>query len=202
MNDLTKDANKSVLKKRESTNHINQSAQKKVAIDPKTTLVQHRLLTSFDEARLESHQQTYKETCVEIESTCDHDMKQNANLETLIDSEFSNQFDTHDVGHSGDIFTAESNIALNDVEMSDSQSEDSMKSFEKYAPGYPDDVNTPIMPARPVKIDISDFCLALEMWCDKKEVKRRAYADLLQVLKLLNVPEIDKLPNRLFTLQS
>ncbi len=202
MNDLTKGASKSALKKRGSTDHINQPAQKKVAIDPKATLVQHRLLTSFDEARLESHQQTYKETCAEIESTCDHDMKQDANLETLIDSEFSNQFDTHDVGHSGDTFTAESNIALNDVEMSDSQSEGSVESFEEYAPGYPDDVNTPIMPARPAKIDISDFCLALGMWCDKEGVKRRAYAGLLQVLKLLNVPEIDKLPNRLSTLQS
>ncbi len=163
MNDLIKDASKSILKKRKSTNHINQSAQKKVAIDSKITLIQHRLFTSFDEARLESHQQTYKEICVEIESTCDHDMKQNVNLKTLIDSEFFNQFDTHDVNHSEDIFTAESNIALNDVKMSDSQSEDSMKFFEKYVFDYSDDVNTSIMSARLVKINISNFCLALKM---------------------------------------
>jgi uncharacterized protein YihD (DUF1040 family) len=90
-------------------------------------------------------------------------MKQNVNLKTLIDSEFFNQFDTHDVNHSEDIFTAESNIALNDVKMSDSQSEDSMKFFEKYVFDYSDDVNTSIMSARLVKINISNFCLALKM---------------------------------------
>jgi hypothetical protein len=202
LNDLIKDANKSILKKRKSTNHINQSAQKKVAINSKITLIQHRFFTFFDEARLESHQQTYKEICVEIKSICDHDMKQNINLKTLIDSEFFNQFDTHDVDHSENIFTAESNIALNEVKMFDSQSENSMKFFEKYVFDYFDDVNTFIMFARFVKINISNFCLALRMWCDKKEVKRRTYVDLLQVLKLFNVSKIDKLFNRLFTLQS
>ncbi len=163
MNDLIKDAIKSILKKRKSTNHINQSAQKKVAIDSKITLIQHRLFTSFDEARLESQQQTNKEICVEIKSTFDSNMKQNVNLKTLFDSEFFNQFDTHDLNHFENIFNVESNIILNDVKMSDSQSEDSMKFFEKYAFDYSDDVNTLIMFVKLVKLNISNFCLALSL---------------------------------------
>ncbi len=163
LNDTTKDASKSVLKKRSFTCHINQSAQKKVAIDSNVTLVQHRLLTSLDESRSESFQSTNKKTCVVMKSTYDQNIKQNANLETLMNSEFFNSFDTNDLNHSENIFTAESNITLNDAEMSDSQSEDSMKFFEKYVSDYSDDVNTSIMSARSVKINISNFCLALRL---------------------------------------
>jgi hypothetical protein len=58
------------------------------------------------------------------------------------------------------------------------------------------------MSVKLAKLNISNFCLALSLWCDKKEVKRRVYADLLQVLRLLKISDIDKLLNRLFTLQS
>ncbi len=63
-----------------------------------------------------------------------------------------NQFDTHDVNHSENIFIAESNITLNDVKMFNLQSEDSMKFFEKYVFNYFDDVNIFIMFAKLVKI--------------------------------------------------
>ncbi len=90
-------------------------------------------------------------------------MKQNVNLKTLIDFKFFNQFDTHDANHSENIFTAESNIVLNDVKMFDLQNEDSMKFFEKYVLNYFDNVNIFIMFARLVKINISNFCFALKM---------------------------------------
>jgi hypothetical protein len=98
-----------------------------------------------------------------MKSIYDSDMKQNVNLKTLLDFEFFNQFDTHDLNHFEDIFIVESNIILNDVKMSDSQSEDSMKFFEKYVFDYFDDVNTFIMSVKLVKLNISNFCLALSL---------------------------------------
>ncbi len=163
LNDLIKRVIKSILKKRKSTKHINQSAQKKVAIDSKITLIQHRLFTFFDEARLEFQQQTNKKICVEMKSIYDSNMKQNINLKTLFDFEFFNQFNIHDLNHFENIFNVESNIILNDVKMSDSQNEDSMKFFEKYVFNYFDDDNTFIMFVKLVKLNISNFYLALNL---------------------------------------
>jgi hypothetical protein len=90
-------------------------------------------------------------------------MKQNFNLKTLIDFEFFNQFDTHDVNHFENIFIVESNIILNDVKMFNLQSENSIKFFEKYVFDYSDDVNTFIMFVKLVKINILNFYFALKM---------------------------------------
>jgi hypothetical protein len=119
-----------------------------------------------------------------MKSTYDSSIKQNVILKTLFDFEFFNQFDTHDLNHFENIFTVESNIILNDVKMSDSQNEDSMKFFEKYVFDYSDDVNTLIMFVKFIKLNNSNFCLALSLWCDKKRMKRWVYVDLLQVLRL------------------
>ncbi len=98
-----------------------------------------------------------------MKSTYDSSIKQNVILKTLFDFEFFNQFDTHDLNHFENIFTVESNIILNDVKMSDSQNEDSMKFFEKYVFDYSDDVNTLIMFVKFIKLNNSNFCLALSL---------------------------------------
>jgi hypothetical protein len=108
----------------------------------------------------------------------------------------------NDLSHSKNIFTTQSNIALNDVKIFDFQNECFVEFFEKYLFVYFENVNVVEIFVKLVKLNISNFCLALNLWCDKKEIKKRVYADLLQVLRLLKISDIDKLLNRLFTLQS
>ena len=86
----------------------------------------------------------------------------------------------------------------------DIESTDTGESFNEFAPSAPEStIDDEIrVPSRPVRGEISDFCLALGLWCDKEGIKRRTYDGLLEVLQLLDTHEVRNLPKRLSTLHS
>jgi sulfur transfer complex TusBCD TusB component (DsrH family) len=51
-----------------------------------------------------------------------------------------------------------------------------------------------------IKKEMSNFCLAFELWCDTKKIKKNTYNSLFEVLHLLNSSEMRKLFRRLNTL--
>jgi hypothetical protein len=151
------------MKKRSSTNHINQSAHKKVVINSLTTLIEHRLFTIVDESSQASNEQTNKEKNAETKLCYYQNMKQNVNVKMFANLEFFNQMNINDSSHSENIFATQSNITLNDVKISDSQSEYSVEFFEKYASVYSENVNAVEMSVKLAKLNISNFCLALSL---------------------------------------
>ncbi len=51
-----------------------------------------------------------------------------------------------------------------------------------------------------IKKEMSDFCLAFELWYDTEEIKKNTYNNLFEMLHLLNSSEMRKLLRRLNTL--
>jgi hypothetical protein len=94
-------------------------------------------------------------------------------------------------------------IVFDDIQASDIESEQSVD-FEQYAPPIPDLAPEDVVqvPSRHVTTPISDFILALGIWCDTELIKRRTYNSLLEVLRLLDCPETKQLPERLDTLHT
>jgi hypothetical protein len=92
-------------------------------------------------------------------------------------------------------------VPLNDLFESDIESSD-MGDPEEYAPPIPEPSHEDIVsvPSRPIEEPLSDFCLALALWCDKEGIKHRSYDGLIEVLRLLDSPEIEALPQKLATL--
>ena len=95
-------------------------------------------------------------------------------------------------------------LSSNQLAEFDIESTDTAESFNEFAPSasestIDDDIR---VPSRPVRGEISDFCLALGLWCDKEGIKRRTYDGLLEVLQLLDIHEVRNLPKRLSTLHS
>ncbi len=151
------------MKKNSSTNHINQFAHEKVVINSLTTLIVHRLFTIVDESSQASDEQTNKEKNVETKLCYYKNIKQNINVKMFADFEFFNQMNINDSSHSENIFATQSNITLNDVKISDSQSEYSVEFFEKYASVYSENVNAVEMFVKLAKLNISNFCLTLSL---------------------------------------
>ena len=95
------------------------------------------------------------------------------------------------------------NVPLSDLQDSDIESDASVSTVEEYAPPQrepPPDNATPV-PSALVQSDVSDFHMALGLWCDKEGIKRRSYESLFEVLSLLECSEVQGLPRQLATLQ-
>jgi hypothetical protein len=100
------------------------------------------------------------------------------------------------------IILINSSILFNDLQDFDLENNDFVKSFEKYVFSFFHHFNNNQFFDKFVKINISDFALDFDLWCDKKEIKKRIYADFLKVLWFLNVADVNKLFNRLSTLNN
>ncbi len=100
------------------------------------------------------------------------------------------------------IILTNSSIFFNDLQNFDLENIDFVKSFKKYVFSFFHYFNNNQFFNKFVKINISDFALDFDLWCDKKEIKKRVYADFLKVLRFLNVADINKLFNRLSILNN
>ena len=95
-------------------------------------------------------------------------------------------------------------IPLNDLHNTDVESLSSVEIADNLAPSgsaaVPEDIYE--VPYCMPRAEISNFHLALGLWCDKESITRRAYERLSETLRLVNkVDEVHNLPCTLRTLQ-
>ena len=81
---------------------------------------------------------------------------------------------------------------LTDSDIESANSIDSWKSYAFHM--FENDFKTVVLSSSDSDMDeISNFVLALNLWCDKKKIKKNIYNDLREMLNLFNSEQIRKL---------
>ena len=173
--------------------HIHEK-QKQIQSSERMTMAhKKRTIESLNKIQPSSNQVPEQHVQDNMPADIETAFDQNSNYERETDEEFQNVHtrpasiaDTSAFAVSLISSNAIMTLPSNQLTEFDIESTDTGESFNEFAPSAPEStIDDEIrVPSRPVRGEISDFCLALGLWCDKEGIKRRTYDGLLEVFAI------------------